>query len=88
VVEHKVLQHTDSLVEWTHSVVLRDTILLQKVVLSISFCGVHASQPAYLEHLSDLQSDLVSFSQSTLSDKLDNLGEILLLLQDLLGSGS
>jgi hypothetical protein len=88
VVKHKVLQHTDSLVEWTHSVVLRDTVLLQEVILSVSFCGVHPSEPAYLEHLSDLQSDLVALSQSTLSDKLDNLGEILLLLQNLLGSRS
>jgi hypothetical protein len=48
----------------------------------------HAVHKAYLEHLSDLQSDLVTFSQSTLSNKLDNLGEILLLLQNLLGSRS
>jgi len=43
---------------------------------------------AHLEHLSNLQSDLVTLSQCTLSDKLDNLGELLLLLQDLLGSRS
>jgi len=48
----------------------------------------HAVHKAYLEHLSNLQSDLVTLSQSTLSDKLDNLGEILLLLQNLLGSRS
>ena len=43
---------------------------------------------AYLEHLSDLQSNLFRLSQCTLSDQLDNLGKILLLLQDLLGSCS
>jgi hypothetical protein len=46
------------------------------------------AERAHLEHLSNFQSDLVTLSQSTLSDKLDNLSEILLLLQDLLGSGS
>ena len=87
-VKHKVLQHTNSLVERTHSVVLRNTVLLQEVVLVVSssrhceVCGAH------LEHLSDLQSDLFRLSQCTLSDQLDNLGEILLLLQDLLGSCS
>jgi hypothetical protein len=48
----------------------------------------HAVHKAHLEHLSNLQSDLVTFSQSTLSDKLHNLGQILLLLQNLLGSRS
>lgn len=43
---------------------------------------------ADLEHLRNLQSDLVTLAQSTLSDKLDNLGKILLFLQNLLGSCS
>lgn len=43
---------------------------------------------ACLEHLCDLERDLVALSQSTLSDKLNNLGQILLLLQNLLCSRS
>lgn len=52
----KVLQHAHSLVEGTHSVVLRDTVLLQEVILA----GVSlprrtlTSGIADLEHLCDL----------------------------------
>jgi len=63
---------------------LRDTVLLQEVVLVVSSCRFQQKDSANLEHLCDFERDLVALSQSTLSDKLDNLGQILLLLQDLL----
>lgn len=91
VVVDKVLQHADSLVEGAHSVVLRDTVLLQEVILagvSLSYTTELKEMSADLEHLCDLQGDLVGLSQCTLSDQLHNLGQILLLLQNLLCTGT
>lgn len=87
----KVLQHPDSLVEGAHSVVLRDTILLQEVILASQLCYIQTAEKRSgtdLEHLCDLEGDLVRLSQCTLSDQLYDLGQILLLLQNLLCSGT
>ena len=42
----------------------------------------------HLEHSSDLQSDLLAFTQRRLADQLYNLCQVLLLLQDLPNSGT
>lgn len=66
---HEILQHSGCLVEWTEAIILAHAVLLQEVIL---------------EHPRDLQCDLVRLSQCTLTNKLHDLSEILLLLQDLL----
>lgn len=65
----KVPKHPTGLVKRAVPVVLAHTVLLQEIVL---------------QHPGDLQGDLVVFAQRTLSDKLDNLCKIVLLLEDLL----
>ena len=68
--EHnKVSKHRTCLVKRAVPVILAHAILLQEIVL---------------QHTGDLQGDLVVFSQCTLPDKLDNLCEIILFLEDLL----
>lgn len=67
---HKVLQHRARLVERTITIVLAHSVLLQEVIF---------------EHSGDLQRDLVSLAQRALSDQLHNFGQIIFLLQDLLG---
>lgn len=55
----------------------------------VSPCPLVISRlPTHLQHLCDLEGNLVGLSQSTLSDQLHNLGQILLLLQNLLCTGT
>lgn len=61
---------TNSLVEGAVPIVLGDAILLKEVLLDES---------------RDIESDLVSLSERTLADELNDLGEFVLFLQDLLG---
>ena len=62
-----------NLVEGAVSVVGRVSVLLQEVVL---------------EQLGHLERDLVRLGQRRLSDELDDLREVLLLLQDLVDLGA
>lgn len=64
-----VAQHPDSLVEGTVAIVGGEAVLLQKVVP---------------DETSNVEGDLVTLSQCALSHQLDNLGQILLGLQNLL----
>jgi len=69
---HHVLQHADGLEEGTEGVVLTVRVLLQEVVL---------------EHLGHLQRNLVLLIQGRLTHQLDDFGQVVLLLQHLLGLG-
>ena len=66
-------QHPNGLEHWAEAVPLGDTVLREEVVL---------------EHTSDGQGDLLVLAKSRLADKLDNFGQLTLLLQDFLGLGS
>lgn len=65
----EALEHTVRLVKRTVAVVLAHAVLLQKVVF---------------EHARNLERDLVVLAERALSNKLHDLGQIFLLLQDFL----
>lgn len=72
-IPHKALQHPARLIERAIPVILANSVLLQEVVL---------------QHPRHLQRDLVWLPKSGLSDELHDLGEVLLLLEDLFGLGA
>ena len=64
----EILEHRARLVKGAEAIVLAHAVLLQEVVL---------------EHARDLERDLVVLAQRRLADELHDLGEVLLLLQNL-----
>jgi hypothetical protein len=65
----EVPEHSARLVERAEAVIFSRAVLLEEVVL---------------EHARDLERDLVVLAKRRLADELDDLGKVLLLLQDLL----
>jgi hypothetical protein len=90
-----VLGHPRRLVNRAHPVIGTQTVLLQEVVLQSRHPRVVKHQrlalaptqirplSTHLDHGSDLEGDLVGLAQSALSDQLHNLGQVIVLLQDL-----